>query len=241
MQPQFSYFKNAETVQFSDNILSILTANDPAALKVEIQVSLLDERFSALKKLFILDQGNAITKEIQDLDGRRDDALIGINANVDSYQKHYDEIKRKACEALRKLLDKHGRDLYKRSYPEETAGIRSMINEIETATSLTEAVATLGLTEWFAELKVSNDLFDTKYLERNEAYADAPKEKFAEVRKQTEAAYLDLVMHLSAHAVINPSDIYDRVIAQIDHLVESYNQITKNRQGSTTQEETSAV
>ncbi|MBU2884566.1 hypothetical protein KO507_02180 [Gilvimarinus agarilyticus] len=237
MQPLFNHFKNAETVQFSDNVLTILAANDPTALNVAPQVSLLDERFQGLKKLFILDQGNAITAEIQDLDGRRDDALIGINANVDSYQKHYAETSRTACEALRKLLDKHGRDLYRKSYPEETAGIRSMIDEIEAQTSLTEAAATLHLTEWFAELKTANDLFDTKYLERNEAYADAPKEKFAEVREQTEAAYLTLTKHLSAYAVINPSEAYDRVISQIEQLVESYNQTVKNRQSAPAPEE----
>lgn len=235
--PRFSYFKNAEIVQFSDNVLSILRANDPAALNVAPQVSHLDDRFQTLRKLFLLDQGNAITKEIQDLYDRRDDALIGINANVDSYEKHFEEEKRQACEVLHKLLDKHGRDLYKRSYPEETAGVRSMVNELETTPVLTGAATMLHLVEWFAQLKVDNDLFDEKYLERNEAYADAPKEKFADVRSETEAAYTEMVKHLSAYSIINANEAYDRVTGQLSQLVDSYNQTVKNRQGAGKEED----
>lgn len=230
--PQFSYFRNAEIVQFIDNTISIVTTNDPTALNVLPQAELLSERFIVLERLFILDQGNEITKEIQALDGRRDNAQIGINANVDSFQKHFEEEKRQAAELLGKLLNKYGRDLHRRSYPEQTAGTRSMVNELQNTPALAAAAATLHLTEWFAELATANDLFDKKYLDRNEAYADAPKEKFADVRKETEAAYMELVKHLSAHAVITPGEAYDRVTGQLDQLVAAYNQTVKSRIGS---------
>lgn len=231
-KPNFSYFKNGEVVQFTDNALSILKANDPTALKVKHQYDHLEERFQTLKTLYILDQGNEITEEIKDYDSRRDDALIGINLNVDSYQKHFEEEKRQAGARLRALLDKYGRDLYKRSYPEETAGIRNMKEEIDGSPELTVAVDTLYLTAWFGELGRLNDRFDVKYLERNKAYAEAPKEKFADVRVETEAAFDELAKHLTAHSVISPGKAYNQVINELDQLVLSYNRAVEKRIGS---------
>lgn len=228
----FAHYKNAEFVQFTDNVLSIVRKNDPVTLKIEPQAGHLEERYNVLKKLFIIDQGNAITQEIQQYDAHRDNDLIGINLAVDAYERHFAEEKRKASALLRKLLDKYGRDLYKRSYPEETAGIRNMTDEIRKSPKLTAAVATLGLTEWFADLDQVNNLFDKKYLERNEAYAEAPKEKFADVRKETEEAYEEMIKHLNAHSVINPDKAYDKVIAQIDQLTKSYNQSARGGNSS---------
>lgn len=236
-KPNFSYYKNAEVVQFTDNVITIINKNDPPALKIAAQATALDSQFQELRKLFIIDQGNAITEEIQGLDSTRDDDLIGINLLVDSYQKHFDPEKIEAHKLLRALLDKHGRDLYKRSYAEETAGIRSMVNEVESTPALSTAAALLHLMEWFDHLKSVNDLFDQKFLERNEAYAEAPKENFSELRARTEAAYDELAKHLAAHAIISPSEAYDKVISQIEQLVASYNQTVKSRISSGTSED----
>lgn len=107
-----------------------------------------------------------------------------------------------------------------------------MEEEIDDNPVLIAAAEALGLTSWFNELKESNDLFDHKYLERNKAYAEAPKEKFADVRKETEAAYEEMDKHLSAHAVITPGAQYDQVINQINQLIATYNQNVNNRIGS---------
>lgn len=221
--PRFNLFYKGEVVQFIKNVLSIFDGFDLEVLKLNAQVTALSTLFTLLEKLYILDQGNAITEEIKSLDQRRDDALIGINANVDSYLKHYTEEKRKAAAKLRALLDKYGRDLHKKSYPVETAGIRNLKSEIAGSAELTAAVETLGLTDWLAELDTVNELFDEKYLERNKAYAEAPKEKFAEVREEAEDAYLELARHLTAHAVVTPDPAYQELVDQINQLVATYN------------------
>lgn len=236
--PSFSKFKNAEFIQYCDNSLTIFRAHDTAGLNIAPQVTTFEELFRTLEQLFLLDQGNVITEELEDLDDERDDCLIGININVDSYEKHFEEAKRQAGILLRNLLDKYGRDLYKRSYPEETAGIRSMVNELETNASLTTAASTLHLTDWFAKLKAVNDLFDEKYLKRNKAYADAPKAKFADVRKETEAAFGQVQKHLSAHAILNAGPGYDSLINELDQLTQTYDQAINIRKSRRSDDET---
>lgn len=231
-KPEFSYFKNGEFVQFTDQVLTILKEADPVTLKINPQVTTLKERFELLEKLYIIDQGNAITEEIKNYDDQRDNCLIGINLNVDSYKYHFQQEKRQASAKVRTLLNKYGRDLYRRSYPEETAGIRNMEKEVADKPELTTAIGILYLTDWFAELHVSNELFDEKYLERNKAYAEAPKEKFADVRKDTEKAYAEMAKHLNAHALITPSEANQQVISQIEQLAITYNQSVRNRIGN---------
>jgi hypothetical protein len=78
----------SEFVQFFQNLLEILTANKPAALKVKSQCDDLSASVGILASFYKPDLGSEITSELQELDADRDGALQGIELQIKSFTNH---------------------------------------------------------------------------------------------------------------------------------------------------------
>lgn len=85
-----SRLRNAEYLQFMKNFASLVDANDPTALSVLIQYTLLLTKNTELEDLFKKSQASEITQEILDIDLRRDRAYNGIIAVVEGFTYHYE-------------------------------------------------------------------------------------------------------------------------------------------------------
>lgn len=82
--------RNSEFIRFHKQVLEICEKADPASLAIASQVNNLQTQVTQLDALF-LKRGNPITEELEALDDRRDAALMGIRANLDSFAYHYEQ------------------------------------------------------------------------------------------------------------------------------------------------------
>lgn len=115
------------------------------------------------------------------------------------------------------------------NFPTESATLTAIVNDWETKPKLVAAVTKLGLAAWVAELKAANQLFGQKYLERTQEFGAANPDTLRAKREEALAAYYELRKFIDACAVINPSAAYDKLIKELNALIDQYNGLLSSR------------
>lgn len=227
--PHFYNFKNSEIVQYITQVIDIVAKEDVASLLLTTPVDALSSKLTALKEAYKKTQGSSITKELQVIDERRDRAIVGIRGVISNYAYHYVPSTVVAAERLLAVISKHGVSIARRGYNEETLIIESIIKEIENSSELTAAVETLNVSAWLLELKNTNTLFNTKYIERVEESVLNSATSFTDLRLETVKLYNDLLAHISAHNTLSENVAYKELLDRIDNLTTLYHQTIDNR------------
>ncbi len=212
--------RNNEFVQFFENIQEIVSTNNPETLKVQEQYNALNEPLTTLQLTHKKLSGSTITSELTEIDKRRDVALSSIYNIIEAYTNHYNsDVCTKAIE-LKQELDVYGKGIVRYSYQYETNAIDDILQKWELKT---EGIATLNLTDWVNELKDANSLFNTRFLDRVKESAEDTDIRVIELRNTVYEKYSDLMAFLTSYATIEKTEIYTKVIDQINALIEQYN------------------
>lgn len=217
--------RNANYLQFQKDFLSIISRNDPKGLQVGSKYDALTSKVEELESLFKKALANPISQELLDLDARRDDAINGIFYVATAYAYHYDSILKQAAEALLANIKLYGSGIARLNYQAETATINSLINDWDNKPELSQAIDTLGLKDWKAELASINSEFSTRYLDRTQDYGNATPETLKAKREETNTLYYALRDRINAlHLLVDtPPSPYQTVINQLNALIEQYN------------------
>ncbi|TLX76077.1 hypothetical protein E9993_07655 [Labilibacter sediminis] len=232
--------RNGEFVQYNENLLSILGQNNPEALLINDQYNALNQLQETLTSIFKQDQGSAITKELTEIDARRDNAFTGISTVIKGYTYHYDDNLRNAAETLNESLENYGAGLTRLNYQTQTSFITDIISKWKSEQKQTAAVELLKLNDWFSLLETENNLFDERFVARIQESAKTPEMKVIDVREAIINKYSEILKYISAYSTINGEEAYAYVISQINALNEQYNKTLSARKSSTTTAETSA-
>lgn len=222
--------RNSEFIRFHKQVLEICEKANPASLAIAPQVNNLYTQVTQLDALFVK-RGNPITEELETLDDRRDAALMGIRANLDSFAYHYEPAVQAAANAVLSVINKYGSNLPRLGYSAETEVIDNIADDLKDS-NLSAAVQTLGIADWLKELTTANTAFNTRFLAHNTEYAAQPDGNMKEQRLEAMEAYGKLVEHIAAHAVITPTDAYKKLASEIDSLAGQYNFTLSIRAGS---------
>ena len=236
--PKFDFFRNGEFIKYISNVITISKGQDLKTLQVQAQVEQLEKTYDRLIWIYKENRGSFLTKEIAELDRQRDQAFIGLRwITYYCANYHHQESIREQANTLLNTLDKHGLDVTKKSYQEQGAALDDIIAIISASDDQVQSIHQLHLKEWFDQLKLSTQTFDQKYLERNQEYAKAPKEKLQDLRDEAAEAYRELIRFITAYATINPGDNYQYYIDQLNQVTESYNLTVTNRRGTNVESE----
>ncbi|MDI9365543.1 MAG: DUF6261 family protein [Flavobacterium sp.] len=158
--------QNTEASQFNTDILGIIQLNNPITLGVVKPYEVLKNEQTEILSLFKADKSSALTDELVTLDLYRDEALIGISLQIESYTYH----KLPATRALGVLLFNHlnnfGTGIDRYNYQKETSTITNILKEWKDKTELKAALVALKLTDWENELEATNMAFNTKFIQR---------------------------------------------------------------------------
>ncbi|MDX2304840.1 MAG: DUF6261 family protein [Microscillaceae bacterium] len=228
-----SKLRSGEAVSFFDNLKSILAKADLNQLQLSTIVRELLSHVNALTPLYKSERGNKITRSLAVLDQQRDNLFMAIRSLLDVHMRaHPQESLRPRAEELLENFSRYGVDLYRKSYQEETAGLKAIMETIDAQAELLEGIRQLALTDYYEALKQTNLEFDKTYLERNSAYAVIPKEKMQEERYKAEQLLNSLTQKINAYLVLseNPAP-YQSLAGEINALVSTY-QDSANRRAS---------
>lgn len=225
----FHNLQNIELIQFIKSFLEVIAKADPELLKIKAQYDALLAIFTEMDTFYNPELANKLTKLVQELDGKRDQALSGIINVLEAYLKHYDPATKLAAESLLHSIDNYGDKIGDYNYIKETGTIRKMCTRWKDVDELTQALTKLNLTPWANKLEEFNTQFDAQYMERNELDAKSPDITMVEYRRKNYDAYKAVLKYMEANALLNGIEPYIEVNKSINRMVEKYNLVIKTR------------
>lgn len=215
--------RSSELLQFLIDVTKLCSQQSNKSMKLDNILAELKADTDSFDQAFRLDQASAITIELINLDGRRDECITGISLVIDGFTRYFEPVVKAAALALKNNLDKYGNRIYEMNYQAETSTINSLIKEWSTNGILKAAVNTLNLGIWVNELKKANDLFNERYLKRVDEKASAPQIKGFDARKKAISVYRKLVQQIEARAIIAEDQTYTGLINNLNALIVKYN------------------
>ena len=225
--------RNAEFLQFSKDVMGIVTLNNIGALDVALQFAAFQNTTNVIENLFATDQGSDTTPLIQTLDNRRDNAIQGIISLANAMTFHFDPNINAAAVAISEHVKLYGNGqtgISKQNYMAETASITNIIADWDTKPNLTAAINTLGLAAWKAELNTANQLFNTAYLARTQEIGAANPDTIKEKRLESTNLYYALRDRIGAfYTINNGANPWGKAVNEINALIEQYNVMLANR------------
>lgn len=215
--------RNAEFIQFVNNVASVIQNNDPAVLLVTIQLLAFKAKVTDLSGLFKNEQSSPLTEDVQALDVRRDHGVTGLSAVIEGYTHYFQPEKAAAARLLFNNMKLYG-PIARQNYQAETALITEMMNDWENKPELAAALTLLDLVDWKDELYFANVTFNEKWLERSREYAAANPETLLLKREETITAYYELKKFFEAYATINETvPVFQKTMKEWNMVIEQYN------------------
>ncbi len=221
--------RNAEFLQFGATVVGLTEANNPEVLNVGAQHSVFKSKLTAMSELFKLEKASPITQELVLLDERRDRAMTGLVLYINGHCIHFVPETAQAANLLTENLTLYGVGVTRMNTQAETSTIKGIINDWESKPELAAAIVKLGLAGWVDELKTANQLFEQKYLQRTQEYGAANPETLKSKREETMVAYYELRKFIEANAVVNPGSTIEKLISELNALIEQYNELINTR------------
>jgi hypothetical protein len=181
----------------------------------------LAERLAAFRSYYatevsLLDtiQNSGYTKQLDRADRERDDVFGGLNAFVQSFERHFDLSLREAAETLRRILNRYG-NIARKTLDSETAAIDDLLRELRDGNA-PAAVQQLGLNGWMEQLEGANSRFKTLMLERNAETARRSAIRMRDARKAVDRAFLELILQLEAVVRVNGREPFGTLIDELN-------------------------
>ena len=191
--------RNPELLQFTRHLLDIVQKLDPEKLKVVDQSTALKNTLAAAERAFKKENSSALTDVLVELDEKRDKLLVGISSCVDGFTNHFDEETRAAAQLLKDHLASFGTSIVRENYMRESALITKLVSDWRTRPELKKAMTALNLTLWLKNLSDMNELFNTRYLERNREMGNVTADAFREKKEELIIAYEKLIARLNSY------------------------------------------
>lgn len=219
--PTLSSYRHGEFLQFMKNVLSVYNNFDLTTLSLSNPAQLLQESVTAMEVAFQPIMAHELTSELANLDTRRDKALMGIKAFLESqFYREETEI----YEAAKNLYDNyisHGERIDRLSYQQETAVIDALLKDWSEE-SLHTAVQTLQIDFWVEKLRTLNTDFNIKYVKRAQ---DTPKPAELDTKRTViKKTYEELTADTVAYSrVATDKQPYQDIINGLNGLIEDYN------------------
>ena len=224
--------RNAEYLQLMTDVLTLVFQNDPTTLKVLDEYKKLQASATAIDAIFKTKQSSPLTPIIEVLDLRRDHAIMGIFKTIEANTYHFTPTVKAAAAILGIHIGIYGvaSAVAGLNLQAETATVSSIVTDMETRADLVEAVTTLGLAPWVAELKTANQLLGDTYIQRTTELAGAGTDNIKQKRLECNTAYYSLRDMLHSYNIITKGAApYPKTINEINALIDQYNIIITKR------------
>jgi hypothetical protein len=212
--------RNDAHFQFHTEFKDLVVQHNPETLKVKPQfdsyLPLYNRVDDALKKIV----KSEFTAKIHEADKARDEIYLGIVETNTAALRHFNPNIRQAAERLKILFDTYG-NVANKPLNEETSAIYNIMQELKG--KYTADAASVGLTEWVAELEARNQTFEGLVKERfDETAARTTDIVMKQARAQLDDVYKTIVERINALAVVEGIETYEAFIKTMNAVIAKY-------------------
>lgn len=166
-----------------------------------------DQAFSALENSLNIGKKSQQTQTILELDNERDNLLNNFIAHCRIYQTHPEKSKSEAAKRSIIKIEVYGKNIAKRAYRDETAIIRSLVNDFEKSEA-DQDITLIGAKEWLTLLKPINEKFDTLHSNRTLEESEKEAGKTKEARGRMQEKFDRLCKAIGAMAFVKGEEKY---------------------------------
>ena len=210
---------NSDFVAFMRDVITLYNRVSIPALAPF--VTALSDATIDLNAAYRQERGSLLTKSLQELDVRRDNAILGIKGIAKSHLYHADPMMRRAADLLLRSMNKYSKRINKMGIKEGSVAIRALLNEWTTDTLLTDAINLLHLQDWQQELAAANTAFQTVFMDRVQEEAAKRLPSVTAQRPSIIILYYTLKRQTLAYAEIDPLN-YSVIVSELEELIDKY-------------------
>lgn len=225
-----SRLRNNELLAFGRSVENKILSIGASELSVESYFTTFQEALQAYDDSILRVIKSALTAEMETVDKTRNSMQSGLFSQIRTFTNHYDAEAKAAALRLIPLIDRF-KGTTQVSYNDQTGLIYNLVQQAESDT-YKDDIATLGLTDWVAELKKINqqceDLTNARREEKGERNMTL---KVSQTRPDLEAAYDKLVNVLNAYAIVDGDEKYLSLFAWWNAVIDEYRVIFSLRYG----------
>lgn len=219
--------RNEEHFQFYTDFKSLVEANDPISLGIEVAFQAFLPFYNDELKALDIIRKSFLTDDISAADELRDNTFRGLCDVVSSAKHHFMVEKRTAAARIQLIFDHYG-NIGRKPYDEETAAINSLLGDLA---GLADDLTLLGLTDWVNELQANNVAFDNLKKDRYTEEAGKTQLRMKQVRIEVDAAYKHIAERIDALVIVNGVEAYDSFINELNERIEAYKLLLAQRKG----------
>lgn len=198
---------------------------DPYLIK---QAEILTQKGGQMEISIAADRSKEKTEELVALDNARDSYISALKYLARGYMSWNRDNQKELASGIFGLIEKHGLNMTRKNYEEESALIESLVNDLELPANK-EATVTLNLSDLVSDLKQSQTAFNKIYLEAAEI--EANKEQLVaatDIKREIRAILIETVDYLNAMNIARTAR-YGSLAAGVAELVNNLNQKIKTR------------
>ena len=219
---------NEEHFKLQTEVKDLVETFTPAALGIESLYAAYLPYFANEEEALDVIRKSSLTDDLIAADTLRDTTFSGLVGTVKSMANHYKAEIRAAAARLQVVFDNYGNIAIK-SYDKETTAINQLIADLEG--TYAADVATLGLTEWVAELKAQNMAFDILKKSRHTEDSTKTLFKMKEERSNVDERFRAIVKRINALIEVNGEAAYKGFVAELNSRITACNNIIAQREG----------
>ncbi len=235
------FLRKEEMIELLRSTVDICEKNDPSALHIDTRVAPVKNMVTRLDDALIYEREKEFTKELDELDRNRDEAVTGLRYGFLMNTYHKDAEVKAAAQLLLDRIDSYGGSIARMNYESESAAIHNLIDDLETEQALKAALQKVELQHWADHLKVTNQKFRTLYNDRIEVESKYDKTSFTTIKPEAIAAYTELVNRIKAYIELDENDTYTPLQKELATLAERYQQIITYRKRNANEETDSMI
>jgi len=219
---RFASLWNGEYVRFVNQLVEIFKVVNPTVLLLEKALAFVTGMLPSLAKMNTQEESSMITKELEELDMERDALFDSIYGQVKAVAKSPLPEVVEHVKNMEHFFSEVGHDIPALLYNEESQRIFDLFESYDANSSVKQAAEALNLTHYFEKLREVNQIFDTKFQERNLENAGKEVVDARAIRRECDEHLLDLFKTIELNSKENPTLDYTVLSKAMNELIDYY-------------------
>jgi len=202
----------------------------------ELLAARMEGPFKTYESVLNRDNGNPLTKTVEEKDGERDQRYLGLRTQVEAFSYHWDWNKQEAAKTLMEVIRRHGWGLHRSGYKKQTAQQGALIQELSQEPA-SELLQILELEPWLEQLVTAGQAFEQTLQERERADSQESV-TLVDSRKALNIDLQATLNYLESQLSFAPTEELKQLINTINEIITGVTSTAKARHTRRQTEET---
>jgi len=214
----YSLFTHKALYTFAKEVLAVVKSAGVSSIVALITfIDKAEACFQDFDQALSRDYIDPFTVKINEADRQRDQRFLGFKNYIEACSYRKDDSWQEAAMRIKAVIERYGNDLYRYSFPEESAALQNMMSDLQ-SDPLKEACTILTAGAWLNELSESQGYFEGLMQERN-SQSDVNDKTLMETRKPLVKALRNLLKMVELQQQVEDSDALTAAVNQLNNLI----------------------